>query len=422
MSNYTSTSTNNVAQMRIKDIPAWLSVLHELGISGMIHGVPGCGKTQTIKEYARQRGIPFHIVLLSMCDPVDLKGIPMPVKLTRLTTNPDGTEEEVTRTVTEFFPPNMLPDGPGVLCFDEINQGLPAVMSAAQSILLERRSGTWAAHPELLIVGTGNRLGDKTGVNVLPSAMDNRLCHCEVSPNRDDFVRFLTNKYIGRIKEVSTNSGDTVVTTDIDISKMSPEDAARVEQTMTLIQYFEWQHDAHHKFDPGLVRLGIHGQPTWRTWEMQLRARIKHAQMAKANPNVTIDLIDRITEGLVGVSHGVAYSNFCKTVRELEKSHPKLFMADNNSAWEWPKDPGVLYALVSVLPLHMTALKGTGKAAAHAAKRFKEFTELCKRNNRSEMNPVFFRACAITLGHECMLNHHDTIAGMREYAQYVTLG
>lgn len=401
---------NNIAKMRIKDIPAWLTVLHDAGIAGMIHGIPGCGKTQTIKEYARRRGLPFHIILLSMSDPTDLKGIPSLVQIKKRTEMPDGTVREDVRRVTEFFPPNMLPDGPGVLCFDEINQGLPAVMSAAQSILLERASGIWKAHPELLIVATGNRLGDRTGVNAIPSAMDNRVCHCEVTPHRDDFVDYIWDKYVGDLKRDPE--------APIDFSKLAPEHALRVEQASALVQYFEWKPGAHHDFDPGKVRLGIHGQPTWRTWEMQLKARLKYEQLRITNPDVNMDIIDNITMGLVGVGYGAEYNVFCQTIRELEASHPRKFMAQDNSGWVFPTDPSVLYAFVGALPQHMPFFVDK-KQGEHAAQRFYDLVKIMEHHGKRDMVAVLLRSICRIHGQK-IVQYGQVTQAIKNYAAFTS--
>ena len=404
---------NNITKLRVSDLPMWLNMLRATGQAGMVHGVPGCGKTASIKQYAKDHGMKFVLIMLSMCDPSDIKGIPAVVKINWKVKeiDPETGEETVkdySRTGTEFMPPAMFPNVPSVICFDEVNQGTPAVMSASQSFVLERMVGTYKVPKDSIIVATGNRLTDKTGVMALPSAFDNRLIHCEIEPEVADFKDYLWKKYTTGMPRTEAGS--------LDYEAMTPHQLHTMECVQALLSYFEWQTDVHHKFNPALPRMGVHGQPTWRTWEMQLVHQLKAKEVGCPE-----HILDSIVCGAVGMSVGVDYNDFRRTYRELEASHPKLYMAKDNSKWVMPTDFSVLFAFISALPQHMSFKRNTEKGK-HSAARMAELIKRFESSDRIGQEIVLVLLRAIYMAHkaECIL-FKEVVQAVSKYSKYLNV-
>lgn len=316
-------ATGAVAQIRPNMVPSWLRMLHEINVTGFLWGGPGSAKSALIKQYAQQKGLPLYIVHLSQMDTVDLKGIPALVECSYDHYAPDGTKTTEKSHATAFFGPNFLPRKEAVLFFDEVNQALPAVLAAAQRIVLDgENEGGWRKHPKTLIVCAGNRVQDRTNVCVLPSAFDNRLVHAEMS--------------------ITAADTDTLTTY---LTETHGDDEAGIEALSYVVPYLGFKPDAAYKFDPNGPRDGVHGQPTWRTWEMLLReARTFFA----AGLKLSDPLFATLALGTIGTSVGTEFMSFTRVREQLAKSDPKLLLAGDKS-WQPPKEVDVAWAFAGAL-------------------------------------------------------------------------
>jgi len=134
----------------------------------MLWGAPGVGKSQAVAQVAEGLGWDFIDLRLSLLNPVDLRGLPIP-------------DKEAKKAV--WFPPEFLPNGNhakrGILFLDEINLAPQSVMSAGYQLILDRKLGDYRLPEGWAIIGAGNRAEDNAGVTKFPAPLANRFLHIE---------------------------------------------------------------------------------------------------------------------------------------------------------------------------------------------------------------------------------------------------
>jgi len=147
-----------------KDIPLWL------------HGAPGIGKSQCLKQLADEDDIGFIDVRLGSLMPEDLSGIPVP-----------DLEKRMAIWLESEFWPNVKRDGnKGIIVFDEISDASRALQSCAYKIILERQhlpKGWWPC-------AAGNRREDRAAAGAISTALANRFAHCEVYADVETSVEY----------------------------------------------------------------------------------------------------------------------------------------------------------------------------------------------------------------------------------------
>ncbi|MHC1636281.1 MAG: AAA family ATPase [Candidatus Methanospirareceae archaeon] len=155
----------------------------------MIWGAPGVGKTQIVRQAAREVFYPEHaeeklknkedfyikIIHLTLADPTDLKGLPM-----------------IKEDLAIWLPPSQLPkEGRdaerGVLFFDEIASAPPAVQTAAHRLILEGRLEEYEKPEGWFVIGASNRRSDRALVYEMTAPLANRFVHLEVEPDLDSW-------------------------------------------------------------------------------------------------------------------------------------------------------------------------------------------------------------------------------------------
>lgn len=141
----------------------------------MVWGPPGVGKSSVLRDVAAQEGIGFIDIRLAQREPVDLRGLPVP----------DG--DQVRWLLSSDWPRD--PASRGILLFDELTAADRTLQVAAYEILLDRRLGDlYRVPPGWLLVGAGNRAGDRAIATTMSSALANRFCHVELTPELDGWV------------------------------------------------------------------------------------------------------------------------------------------------------------------------------------------------------------------------------------------
>lgn len=147
-----------------KDIPTFL------------WGAPGVGKSDLIRQIAKDHGwnlIDFRAVLR---DPVDLRGLP---------SIDDGQ--------ARWLPPSDLPnperDGSeGILFLDELNAAAPSVQAACFGLVLDRKVGEYRLPSGWRIIAAGNRQSDRAAAQSMPTALANRFAHLEIDADPETFT------------------------------------------------------------------------------------------------------------------------------------------------------------------------------------------------------------------------------------------
>jgi len=141
----------------------------------MLWGSPGVGKSDVVRQVAKQLGIDMIDLRLSQLDPVDLRGVP-------------SVEGKGKTALTKWNTPNFLPtEGKGILFLDEIVSAAQATQAAAYQLVLDRKLGDYELPPGWVVIAAGNRAGDRAIVNQMSSALKNRFAHINYEVNHDDW-------------------------------------------------------------------------------------------------------------------------------------------------------------------------------------------------------------------------------------------
>ena len=144
--------------------------------SVMLWGPPGVGKSQAIRQLAKEiekntgkKAVVTDVRLL-LFNPIDLRGIP--------TANED-------KTLAIWLKPQIFQMDPGddvvnILFLDEISAAPQSVQAAAYQITLDRVIGEHKLPENCIVVAAGNRTTDKSVAFKMPKALANRFLHIEV--------------------------------------------------------------------------------------------------------------------------------------------------------------------------------------------------------------------------------------------------
>jgi len=175
----------NIPSMNIGEMVEKLSLTYsrviERGLplktvpSVMLWGPPGVGKSQAVRQIAREieentgKSVRVTDVRLLLFNPIDLRGIP--------TANAD-------KTLAVWLKPQIFQMDPGndivnILFLDEISAAPQSVQAAAYQITLDRVVGEHRLPENCIVIAAGNRTTDKSVAFKMPKALANRLMHIE---------------------------------------------------------------------------------------------------------------------------------------------------------------------------------------------------------------------------------------------------
>lgn len=266
-----------------------------------IEGSPGIGKSEIVKQIAKEYKLKVIDVRLSQCDPTDLLGFP---DIHRNQPRPKAGYVPMETFPIEGDP---IPDGyAGWLVFlDEFNSAPLAVQAAAYKLVLDRMVGIHPLHQNVAIVCAGNREQDNAIVQPMSTALQSRLAHIELVVNANEFVDWGQRNGI-----------------------------------------HHWITD-YIQFKPGQVYTFMpdHTDKTYacpRTWEFANRI-LKLADSFE----------DRLALLTGVISEGVAreFLKFCEIYESLPK--PAQLIADPDGV-AIPREPSILYALTGTLSHNAT--------------------------------------------------------------------
>ena len=147
--------------------------------SVMLWGPPGVGKSQAIRQLAKEieqetgKKTVVTDVRLLLFNPIDLRGIP--------TSNADKTLAIWLKP--QIFQMDDSDDIVNILFLDEISAAPQSVQAAAYQITLDRVVGEHKLPENCIVIAAGNRTTDKSVAFKMPKALANRLLHIEVQGN-----------------------------------------------------------------------------------------------------------------------------------------------------------------------------------------------------------------------------------------------
>ena len=189
--------------MKLSQAKQAIAVAHSARRPVFLWGQPGIGKSDVVLqggtavaqgkqvvqyhelqfvEFAPAESFGIHDVRLSQCEPVDIRGLPVP---------------DTDAGCTSWLPPDWLPhmgrsDLPesGILFLDEANAAPASVQAAAYQLVLDRRIGNFALKPGWSIVLAGNRMTDGGVTFKMPKPLANRMIHLDVEVSVEEWTEW----------------------------------------------------------------------------------------------------------------------------------------------------------------------------------------------------------------------------------------
>lgn len=178
--------TNSIPSLNVSKMVNTLSLMYSNTInkhisldvlpSVMMWGQPGVGKSQSVREIAKniELNTNKHVfitdVRLILFNPVDLRGIP--------TTNQDKTLAVWLKP--KIFDMDKSDSVINILFLDELSSCSQSVQAAAYQITLDKKVGEHELPKNCIVIAAGNRTVDKSVSFNMPKALANRLLHLEV--------------------------------------------------------------------------------------------------------------------------------------------------------------------------------------------------------------------------------------------------
>jgi ATPase family associated with various cellular activities (AAA) len=254
--------------------------------TAFIWGPPGAGKSDVVRQVARDIKHELIDIRLSMLDPTDLKGFPIADR-----------EREVMRWLTADFLPRD-PKWKGIVFFDEANAAAKSVEAPMYQLTLDRKLGDYELPPGAAIVLAGNRETDRAIANRMSAALTNRLVHIEYEINVDDWCTWAIEHKIEN----------------------------------ELLGFMRFRPELLHKFDANSK-----AYPTPRSWMFA-------SELVRSG--LTRDTEFELLKGTVGEGAAGEFAAFMDVYRDLPSIDQILLKPDSIPV---PDSPGTLYALTTAL-------------------------------------------------------------------------
>lgn len=268
----------------------------------MLHGSPGVGKSQVVKQVANELGISLIDIRLSQLDPVDLRGVP-----------------SVMNHKTYWNMPSFLPsEGQGILFLDEINSAPQATQAAAYQLILDRKLGDYELPDGWSIVAAGNRLTDRAIVNQMSTALKNRFTHIDFEVHVDDWC-------------------DWALKNDI-----ATEVLGFIRFRPMLLNEFDQRDDSKEEKERMQRLKDSNAFATPRSWEFV-------SNIIKQNPPAELEY--ELYSGVVGEGAAAEFVGYLKYYRDLPNLDALLMAPDKTHV---PEEPATLYALATGLATKAT--------------------------------------------------------------------
>lgn len=282
-----------------KILPA-IKQLIDIQRPAFLWGPPGIYKSDLVAQAAKDLGMQLRDVRLSLMDPVDLKGFPVPK---------DG--------LMSWLPPDFLPHedpkakkkkSKGILFLDEFNTAPAQVQAAAYQLILNRRIGDYVLPEGWSILAAGNRTSDRSVVHAMPAALATRLVHIDCEVDVEDWIDWA----------IKNNISDTTR------------------------GYIRWR-SKHLCIDK--IEAGMRSLPTPRTWAMV-------DQIVTQTKGLDFETMTQLVAGTVGEGCAAEYMGFMREQANL----PNIDAIELNPEKTLvPEQPSTRYAVISMLEAKVTA-------------------------------------------------------------------
>lgn len=287
----------------------------------LIWGAPGIGKTQIVEGIAKKYDMDCVVAILSTIPPDNLmlpskdertgKGSTIPADFLPVydSKSPMAKELEAEENVPG---PDGKPRG-GILFFDELSRAPKPNLSAALSLVEDRKLGRWNMADKWVIVAAANRdEDDPDGVYNFSTAMGNRFQQVNLVPDLPSWSKWASEK-------VDADTGELIF------------DPA-------MIEFLKMNKDLFYKLDPD-VSAEIFPSP--RTWTKAAEAITVRKRIAKMQgKDLTLGDIEREVSKLVGKSAARQYIGYLNLVKSVDPKTLKYVYTDQAKAALPKKEKG----------------------------------------------------------------------------------
>ena len=234
--------------------------------SGMLWGPPGVGKSQGVRQIAKEieketgKTVKITDVRLLLFNPIDLRGIP--------TANADKTLAIWLKP--QIFQMDDSDDIVNILFLDEISAAPQSVQAAAYQITLDRVVGEHKLPDNCIVIAAGNRVTDKSVSFKMPKALANRLLHIEIEGSFDSWLNWaeqsgINQKVIGFLSFRTDKLFGFDAKND-DLAFATPRSWEMVSNILNNVSSNAWYADAEGTINSSKEKLAL----TTREWFREL--------------------------------------------------------------------------------------------------------------------------------------------------------
>lgn len=147
-----------------KDVVSAIKLAYAAGTPVLLEGKHGVGKSQIIEQAAKELGIGYIVLDLSLMEPPDLIGLPV-----------------MANGRTKYSPPSFLPDsGKGLLVFEELNRSEKYMMAPCLQLLTARTLNDYRLPEGWLCIAAINPSGESYDTSELDPALLSRFVRIEI--------------------------------------------------------------------------------------------------------------------------------------------------------------------------------------------------------------------------------------------------
>ncbi|MBO5327604.1 MAG: AAA family ATPase [Clostridia bacterium] len=295
--------------------------------SVMLWGAPGVGKSQAIRQIAKQienstgKKTVVTDVRLLLFNPIDLRGIP--------TANADKTLAIWLKP--QIFQMNESKNVVNILFLDEISAAPQSVQAAAYQITLDRVVGEHKLPENCIVIAAGNRVTDKSVAFKMPKALANRLLHIQVEGSFSSWKAWAVEKGVNE----------------------------------KVLGFLSFKQDYLMAFDGSSDDLAF---ATPRSWEM--------VSNVLNNVSSDVEKVYPLIAGLVGSGVAIEFRTWAKVYKDL----PSIADIFAGKACKVPTSTDCLYALVSSMTVyareHKTELVKIGNSINYSMRMPPDFSTI----------------------------------------------
>lgn len=270
----------------------------------LIWGAPGIGKTQIVEGVAKKYDMDCVVAILSTIPPDNLllpskdertgKGSTIPADFLPVY---DSKSPDANQLHAEENNPGSdgKPRG-GILFFDELSRAPKPNLSAALSLIEDRKIGRWKVADKWIIIAAANRdEDDPDGVYNFSTALGNRFAQVNLVPDIESWSRWASSRV------------------DDDTQELIFDPA--------MIEFLKMNKDLFYSLDPDASKEIF---PSPRTWTKAAEAIHVKSRIAKAKgKRLTMGDIEKEVSKLVGKSAARQYSAYLELLKSID---PKTLM------------------------------------------------------------------------------------------------